>query len=176
MIQQGVFNLSWTSGHGAIGHDVYVGLTDPPVLLAFNQPDTMRAFNLGPADTMYYWRVDERNAAGVTPGKVWRFRLISNRTGDQTIQVLPAEFALGRIYPNPFNSRVTITFQLPHWSRVTAALYDVAGRKVADVASDNFTAGEHRIEWSSSGVGSGLYFLRLTAGDKTLGAKVVLLR
>lgn len=64
--------LNWTAGSGAELHDVYFGTTSPPALQA-TQGGT--GFNPGPlhANTTYYWRVDEINDGGTTPGSVWSF-------------------------------------------------------------------------------------------------------
>ncbi len=63
----------------ATTYDVYFGVTDPPqVLIATNlgQPTCDPTPALGQLlaqGTTYYWKVVERNAAGETPGPVWRF-------------------------------------------------------------------------------------------------------
>ncbi|MBN1787229.1 MAG: hypothetical protein JW806_02410 [Sedimentisphaerales bacterium] len=65
--------LSWTAGDGATSHDIYFGDANPPTFQG-NQIGT--TFDPGALSqlTRYYWRIDERNAAGVTTGTVWRFR------------------------------------------------------------------------------------------------------
>jgi hypothetical protein len=69
--------LAWTAGSGATSHDVYFGTSDPPAFVG-NQLDTSYTppGPLSPA-TVYYWRIDERNDAGVTTGAVWRFTTTS---------------------------------------------------------------------------------------------------
>ena len=64
--------LAWTAGAGATSHDVYFGTSNPP---AFRVNQTGTAHNPGAlaASTTYFWRIDERNAAGVTTGAVWSF-------------------------------------------------------------------------------------------------------
>ena len=64
--------LSWADGGGATSYDVFFGTSNPPASQG-NQPGT--TFNPGTlnASTTYYWRIDARNSAGVTPGAVWSF-------------------------------------------------------------------------------------------------------
>jgi hypothetical protein len=64
--------LSWTAGSGATSHDVYFGTISPPTFQG-NQTDI--TFNPGVLlpNTTYYWRIDERNAAGATTGVPWSF-------------------------------------------------------------------------------------------------------
>jgi len=65
--------LSWTAGAGAVSHDVYFGKTSPGAFQG-NQPGT--SFNPGilDANTIYYWRIDEKDASNnTTTGDVWSF-------------------------------------------------------------------------------------------------------
>ncbi len=70
-------SLTWTAGSGATSHDVYFSLTNPPTFIG-NQANTMYdpPGDLA-ASTTYYWRIDERNAAGVTTGSVWQFSTVA---------------------------------------------------------------------------------------------------
>lgn len=169
--------LTWTGATPPVMHDVYLGTTNPPTLVSQGQPGT----SYTPAQsltegTLYYWRVDEVNSSGTTQGPVWSFRTQNpNASGDRSTPV-PTELALGPVYPNPFNATVIIPFALPQASRVTVVLYDITGRQVTVMANGSFGAGMHTLQWSSKGVGSGIYFVRLTAGIKTLTAKVVALK
>jgi hypothetical protein len=84
--------------------------------------------------------------------------------------------------PNPFNPRTAIRFELDRPADVRLRIYGVDGSLVRTLASGRFEAGLHRLEWDGRDdrrreVGSGAYFLRLTAGGTDLPArKVVLLR
>ena len=64
--------LSWTAGSGATSHDVYFGSTSPG---AFQGNQTQTTFDPGTLsyNITYYWRIDEVNASGTTPGDVWSF-------------------------------------------------------------------------------------------------------
>ncbi|UCG58741.1 MAG: hypothetical protein JSU70_04345, partial [Phycisphaerales bacterium] len=64
--------LSWKAGIDAISHDVYFGTADPPTFIQ-NQLET--TYEPGPLEyeTTYYWRIDESDGQGTTPGQVWSF-------------------------------------------------------------------------------------------------------
>ncbi|HON64888.1 MAG TPA: hypothetical protein PLS23_00225 [Phycisphaerae bacterium] len=64
--------LSWTAGAGASEHEVYFG-TIPPGEPRGRRSTTL--FNPGTLlpRTTYYWRIDEVNEQGITPGAVWSF-------------------------------------------------------------------------------------------------------
>lgn len=55
------------------------------------------------------------------------------------------QFKLGMNYPNPFSSETTISFSLVSTSRVTIELFDLQGRKVANVVSRTMEAGEQNV-------------------------------
>jgi hypothetical protein len=65
--------LSWTPGRGAASHDVYFGTSSPGTFqvnqigTTFDPPGDLIE------DTVYYWRIDEKNALGTTQGDVWSF-------------------------------------------------------------------------------------------------------
>ena len=88
---------------------------------------------------------------------------------------------LGRNYPNPFNPSTTITFTLPSDSHVNISIYDVQGKPVKTVKDEVAPEGYNEVLWDGSddrgeGVGSGVYFCRMTAGDRAMTRKMVLLR
>ena len=75
---------------------------------------------------------------------------------------IPAQFFLRQNYPNPFNPTTEIQFDLPDAGNVSLVVYDVLGRKVADLANDYREAGYHSATWNASSQASGVYFARLS--------------
>ncbi|MHC4395701.1 MAG: DNRLRE domain-containing protein [Planctomycetota bacterium] len=65
-------DLSWTEGSGSTSSDVYFGTTSPGTSQG-NQTATTFDTGTMDANTTYYWRIDEINAAGTTTGTVWNF-------------------------------------------------------------------------------------------------------
>ncbi|UCH82649.1 MAG: T9SS type A sorting domain-containing protein, partial [Candidatus Latescibacterota bacterium] len=89
--------------------------------------------------------------------------------------------ALSQNYPNPFNPTTTIAFVLPEKTSATLAVYDVSGRLVKTLITGVFDGGYKEHEWNGTDaaghqVGSGVYFCRLTAGNRTLTKKMVFLK
>jgi hypothetical protein len=76
---------------------------------------------------------------------------------------LPTEFSLEQNYPNPFNPSTSIQFSLPVDARVTINIYNLVGEIVSEVASSNFVAGSHRVDFNASTLTSGIYFYQLDA-------------
>ena len=67
--------LSWAAGSGATSHDVYFGTTSPGT---FRGNQTTITFSPGTLarNTIYYWRIDEKNANGTTTGDIWSFTTV----------------------------------------------------------------------------------------------------
>jgi len=88
---------------------------------------------------------------------------------------LPQSAVLYQNYPNPFNPSTTIGFVLPHRSDVTLAVYNTLGQCVRTLASGSLDAGYHGVKFDATGLASGVYFYRLSAGDfvQTKGFVVV---
>jgi hypothetical protein len=93
----------------------------------------------------------------------------------------PVSFLLSPPYPNPFNSQVSLRFTLLCEGQAALTVYDVCGRKVAQVSNGYFFPGEHQVVWDSrdsygNEVSSGLYLFRLEAGGKSAFGKAMLMK
>ncbi len=93
----------------------------------------------------------------------------------------PDAVKLTGVFPNPFNPRTTIEFELATGDQVDLAVYDLAGRRVAGLAQGYFPAGTHRVQWngkSSTGgsPASGTYYCRLSVAGEVRVRKMVLVR
>jgi hypothetical protein len=67
--------------------------------------------------------------------------------------------------PNPCTGSTLITFSLPEAAEVSLTLYDLSGRKVATLLTNELRRpGVHQVEFSRRGLDSGVYFYRLRAG------------
>ena len=97
-------------------------------------------------------------------------------TAIQDVTLIPTEYELSQNYPNPFNPSTTISFSLPSRSFVSLKLFDVLGREVATIISEEMSAGIYTRQWNATGMPSGVYFYRLQAGSFIDTKKLVLLR
>ncbi len=87
---------------------------------------------------------------------------------------LPETIAFVSCYPNPFNARTTIEYNLPNEEWVTLEIYDLLGRRIATLYDDQQSAGRHIITWNAEDQSSGIYFYKIEAGS-TLETKRMLL-
>jgi flagellar hook assembly protein FlgD len=89
-------------------------------------------------------------------------------------------------WPNPFNPRTDLRFDLAAPARGSLDVFDLGGRHLRRLAEGGFAAGAHQFAWDGRDDGgralpSGVYFARLAAPaarGAALGAtrKLVLLR
>jgi hypothetical protein len=88
----------------------------------------------------------------------------------------PTKFGLDQNYPNPFNPSTTISFSIPSRSFISLKIFDVMGREVITLVSDQLSAGTYQHQWNASGMPSGVYFYRLHAGAYIETKRLILLR
>ena len=94
----------------------------------------------------------------------------------------PARFALEQNYPNPFNPTTAIRYQLREPASVSLVIYDLLGQKVRTLIDGQVqVSGSHEVVWDGSSdarapAASGIFILRLEAGDYTGERKMLLVR
>ncbi|NQT34513.1 right-handed parallel beta-helix repeat-containing protein [bacterium] len=89
----------------------------------------------------------------------------------------PSSFILFPPYPNPFNPRTRISFNLPANGLTRLTVYDVNGRLVDTILEGNpATAGWHFTEWDAGQFPPGSYFIHLENGSRTVVRKVMLIK
>jgi poly(3-hydroxybutyrate) depolymerase len=76
----------------------------------------------------------------------------------------PSRFSLSQNFPNPFNPTTVISYQLAVNGYVTLKVTDVLGREVATLENEEQDAGNYRVQFDGSGLSSGMYLCKLTAG------------
>ncbi len=89
---------------------------------------------------------------------------------------VPAQYSLNQNYPNPFNPSTYISFSLPSKSFVSLKVFDLIGREVATIVSEEMSAGNHSRQWNGNEMPSGVYFYRLRADAFVETKKLVLLK
>jgi hypothetical protein len=97
-------------------------------------------------------------------------------TGVEIDGVLPV-LALG-VYPNPARALATLTFQAPGAERVEVGVYDLRGRFVRGWSADAARAVGADIAWDfrdrdGREVPAGIYFVRLSAGSRSVVRSLV---
>jgi hypothetical protein len=93
-----------------------------------------------------------------------------------TSSKVPTEFALLPAHPNPFNPITTISFDIPKYSLVDLAIYNVLSQKIIQLVNEEVAPGFHKVKWKSENNPSGIYFIRMVAGESSFSEKIILLK
>ena len=97
-----------------------------------------------------------------------------------TGRALPARFALGPNYPNPFNPSTIIPYQLAASSQVRLEVFNLLGQRIATLVDEARPAGFHTATWhatdgSGRAVAAGVYIYRMTVGEERQTGRMVLI-
>jgi hypothetical protein len=90
--------------------------------------------------------------------------------------VSKSDCLLKQSYPNPFNQSTSIFFSLPSKSFVSLKIFDLIGREVATIVSEEMLAGNYTRQWNADKFTSGVYFYRLQTRTFIETNRLVLLR
>jgi hypothetical protein len=93
----------------------------------------------------------------------------------------PLIFALNRVNPNPFINSTVIKYQIPKRVKVNLQVFDIVGRSVVNLVNKTQNPGYYSLQWrgvdkNNRGLPSGIYFLRMDAGDFQATQKMLFLR
>ena len=121
-------------------------------------------------DDSYYYAVTAASANNIE-SDVAVLPVVS--THAESVQAF--DLTMGKPYPNPASSQVSIPLYAAAPVVVTVAVYDVLGRHIATPLRDVWITQNETITWdvASESVVPGTYFVRVFAGEKTISAPVV---
>lgn len=88
---------------------------------------------------------------------------------DERMMHLPQSLRIDGLYPNPFNSDLTVDYSLGKYSQIKLTLYDLSGRLVKFIDLGNKSAGYHSYSMqfdSELHLNSGLYFLKVQSSTE----------
>ena len=91
-------------------------------------------------------------------------------------KIVPSKFSLMQNYPNPFNNRTVLNYTLQNDCDVKLILYNVLGHRVKTLVDKNQHAGTYHVRFDATGLATGVYYYRLSAGDHEQTKKMLLLR
>jgi subtilisin family serine protease/subtilisin-like proprotein convertase family protein len=85
---------------------------------------------------------------------------------------LPTEFSLVKNYPNPFNPKTRIVFNVPKTAQVKITIYDITGKEVKTLLNEQRNAAlEDYVDFDASNLASGVYFCTMTADGNFIDSK-----
>ena len=78
------------------------------------------------------------------------------------------------VYPNPFTNTTNVIVSLASTQEVKVDVFNLVGEKVYSVNQGQMAAGVHSVIVDGTSLSSGMYFVNVTAGEKTYTKKVTL--
>ena len=95
-------------------------------------------------------------------------------------KALPEQFKINQNFPNPFQNRTSIQFELPHEEFVTVRVYNLLGQEIIRLADQKLNSGTHNVHWDGKdflgqNMPAGIYYYELVAGTFRQVKKLVLL-
>ena len=88
----------------------------------------------------------------------------------------PESFQLTSVYPNPFNSIFTVSYNLNSRASVDLRLYSINGIEVWSSSGTMQIAGQYQVTVDCSGLASGIYLLSLRSGSAVESRKIILIQ
>lgn len=91
------------------------------------------------------------------------------------------QFVVFQNYPNPFRTSTTISFQIATADQVNVSVYDVLGKRVRTIVSEEMVSGQHHVQWdgrtdSGDPASSGIYLYRVETGKYSKTHSMTLLK
>jgi len=139
-------------------------------------------YNFAAGNTGYIRLGDATGIAGqemVFDAVKWSY--LGPLVGVEKEEIIPTEYSLSQNYPNPFNPVTTVRYTIPsnvkrEKSNTKLMIFDVLGRAVVELVNELKEPGTYEVSWDASGITSGIYYYRLTAGEFSETKKMILLR
>ena len=90
-------------------------------------------------------------------------------------------FKLHPNFPNPFNPVTTIEYQLAHFTEVNIKVYNLTGQLITTLVNEEKQIGKYSVQWNGQdknekSVATGMYFVKMKAGDFQKVNKIMLLK
>lgn len=101
---------------------------------------------------------------------------ISNPGKGRKKVMIAEDYSVEAAYPNPFNPRFIVPFELNSTQQINVTLYDITGKVVREVAAGSYQAGYYELEVESSDLGSGTYLLATRIGSELSVQRMTLLK
>ena len=81
--------------------------------------------------------------------------------------LLPDKFGINKIFPNPFNPITQIQYEISGYAFVKVRIFDIRGRKVAQLMNEYQNPGQYHINWDAGNHASGMYIVEMVirSGD-----------
>jgi len=165
--------------------------TSPKVSLFYYDPtfDTS-PFLETPIEAFFNWTGTQLNGTTMAIGNVANLPPTTNGfavdgiqfrhvgTVDVTPVIASTRLELATPFPNPAQMKSSLRWSMPRAAEATLEIYDVAGRRVAQLHAGKAEAGDHTSFWNladenGAHVAPGIYFVRFASGSEERTTRLV---
>jgi hypothetical protein len=169
----------YRSNEGVLADALLISSLIPATNSSQQQVYIYRDKELNGAGTYYYWlQVSDLNGSESYHGPV---TLVYEDGNDQQTPVIPKVTELKKIFPNPFNPSATISYSLVDAAPVSIKIYNSRGQMVRSFEEGLQNAGSYNLIWngednSGRSLPTGVYYIRMQAGQQSFNKKAVLMK
>ncbi len=122
--------------------------------------------------TTYTWKRERIKHVVIDPSKISVICPVSQ---------IPQTLTLSQNYPNPFNSTTTISYQINKKEKVNIEIYNISGEHIITLVNNWQEPGEYKVVWNGKrengeAISSGIYFIKLKAGNSIKNKKMILIK
>ena len=89
---------------------------------------------------------------------------------------LPTKFSLKQNFPNPFNPKTKIKYEIVKSGFVNLKVFDILGREIKTLVNENKNVGTYEIDFDANNLNSGIYFYKLTTNNFSEMKKMILVK
>jgi len=130
--------------------------------IAFGGPDGRTCYvTMADKGNIETFRVD-------SPGRSWqlcRNRMTFAESGETGG---PYPFSVVGNYPNPFNAATAIEYRVAEGTKIELSVYNMLGQRITTLARGFHPPGRYTARWNAGAVSSGVYFVRLSGGNRAV--------
>jgi hypothetical protein len=135
----------------------------------YSTPDSSRLYDLVFTDSLTGYAVGEE---GVIVKYKYQYPDFVNKDESGLVK----DFILYQNFPNPFNPKTTISYNLSETGQVSLRIYNVLGTQVATLIEEYKSSGNHSVVWNAENEPSGVYYFQMNVNGKLATRKMVLLK
>jgi|GEM_PF-4495054 len=127
------------------------------------------------SNTIYDITVEARTLCKWFASRAGVSRLCGDPLGIKNQALKPLLFDF-QLYPNPFNTELSIRYSVPYNMDVKISIYNLYGENITELFNGFCSPGEYTLSWNASRYASGLYFVCINAGSGRIIRQALLMK
>lgn len=88
----------------------------------------------------------------------------------------PISFNLQQNFPNPFNPKTTIQFDIPNSGNVKLSIFSMEGKEIASLVNSALEKGSYSVDWNAVNFSSGIYFYKMETNNFSQTKKLIYIK